>query len=70
MTEKHTTQPNYWYSPGGWQREYRFNYTKSNLMKAGFDPQKTEKQIMQERGFLRIYDCGSILFEWTNPDSQ
>jgi hypothetical protein len=38
---------------------HRFNFAKHNLIKCGFDPLKTEKEIMDERGFLRIWDCGS-----------
>lgn len=55
--------PNYWYVPRGYyQREYRFNYTKYVLIKQGFDPNKSEWQIMQERGYTRIWDCGMIKF--------
>ena len=33
------------------------------LIKQGYDSAKTEHQIMEERGYLRIYDCGSAKFE-------
>ena len=29
----------------------------------GFDKNKTEKDIMKERGYNRIYDCGSLKFK-------
>jgi hypothetical protein len=29
------------------------------LVKEGFDKNKTEREIMEERGFNRIYDCGN-----------
>lgn len=43
-------------------RENRFTYRKNVLVNEGYDKNKTEKQIMQERGFLRIYDCGNYKF--------
>jgi len=56
-----TTKPNYWYVKNG-TREYRFKYRKDQLVKAGFDKEKSESTIMDERGFARIYDCGSYRF--------
>ena len=55
--------PNYWYVING-LRYYRFNYRKSILIKEGFDPNKTEHEIMLERGIYRIYDCGTIRWEY------
>ena len=50
----------YWYyNPLTKKSSHRFNFTKSKLVKAGHDPDKTERQIMHELGFLRIYDCGT-----------
>lgn len=46
------------------QRESRFKYRKSELIKQGFDKNKTEKQIMIDRNYFRIYDCGTLKFEW------
>jgi len=58
------TKPNYWYFKAGTLiREHRFNYRKEILIKEGYDINKTEFQIMAERGYLKIYDCGSIIFE-------
>ncbi|PWT79919.1 MAG: hypothetical protein C5B44_06180 [Acidobacteria bacterium] len=60
------TRPNYWYIKGK-TREYRFKYRKSqiaHLVENG--DQKTEHQIMDELGRERIWDCGSLKFEWTN----
>lgn len=57
------TQPNYFYTKGIF-RENRFKYRKSELIKNGFDICKTENQIMKERGYYRIYDCGTLKFEW------
>lgn len=59
------TPPNYWYV---WNRKYlnrlhRFVFRKSKLVSEGFDKNKTEKEIMKERGFDLIWDCGSMKFE-------
>jgi hypothetical protein len=48
-----------YYNPAEKKVYHRFNFAKHNLVKAGFDPNKTEFEIMDERGFLRIWDCGS-----------
>jgi len=54
------TKPNYWYfKPNELIRYYRFGFRKNILIKEGFDSNKTEKEIMCERGFHRIYDCGN-----------
>jgi len=61
---KGNTEPNYFYfKTNEMIRHHRFKFRKDVLVKAGFDAQKTEQQIMQERGYLRIYDCGHIKFE-------
>lgn len=55
------SEPNYFYIKNA-KRENRFKYRKSELVKQGFDVDKTEKQIMEERGYKRIYDCGTMKF--------
>lgn len=57
------TRPNYWYIKNG-KRFHRFNFRKSELIKQGFDPNKTEKEIMLERGYNRIWDCGHAKYVW------
>lgn len=57
----HLSKPNYFYIKGQY-RINRFNFRKDILVKEGFDKNKTEKEIMKERGFLRIYDCGALKF--------
>jgi hypothetical protein len=37
-------------------------YRKDILVKEGFDKTKSESQIMEERGFYKIYDCGHLLY--------
>ena len=60
----HDSKPNYWYILGT-NREYRFKYRKDVLVKEGYDPSKTEHQIMVNRGIYRIYDCGNKKFTLT-----
>jgi len=58
--------PNYWYTKVGYNtREHRYNYRKSVLVGKGFDPNKTEWEIMRENGYDRIWDCGTMKFELT-----
>lgn len=59
------TPPNYWYLKVGEynHRFHRFNYRKDILIKEGFDPKLTEFQIMQIKGYDRIWDCGNMKFE-------
>jgi hypothetical protein len=61
--EKGISKPNYWYVKNG-IRYYRFNFRKNILVKNGFDPNKTEKEIMFDRKYYRIYDCGNIRWEY------
>ena len=55
------SEPNYFYTKGI-TREGRFKFKKDTLVKLGYDENKTEKQIMEELGYNRIYDAGAILF--------
>lgn len=56
------SKPNYYYIVEN-KRENRFKYRKDQLVKQGFDPNKSEHEIMLERGIPRIYDCGCMVFE-------
>lgn len=62
----HISKPNYWYIKKGIiKREYRFKYRKQNLKKLFpniYSNNKSEREIMQEAGYLRIYDCGNLVF--------
>lgn len=55
------TQPNYYYIINK-ERKYRFLFRKDKLIKDGFDPNKTEREIMLERKIYRIYDSGHLKF--------
>jgi hypothetical protein len=63
FTKISTSRPNYWYVVGD-VRRHRFHYRKSKLVKDGFDPNSTEKEIMFNRKIYRIYDCGNIRWEY------
>jgi hypothetical protein len=56
------SKPNYWYVIND-LRYYRFNFRKSQLIKEGYDKNKTESEIMFERKIYKIYDCGNIRWE-------
>jgi len=57
------TKPNYWYTMGDDRRYHRYNFRKDVLVKKGYDKNKTEIQIMEELGYLRIWDCGNYKYE-------
>jgi hypothetical protein len=58
------TPPSYWYmdKKNYNNRHHRFNFRKAKLVSEGYDNIKTEWEIMQERGFDRIWDCGTMKF--------
>ena len=58
------TPPNYWYFYRSDNKEkfHRYKFRKDVLVKEGFDYNKTEWEIMKERGFDRLWDCGNIKF--------
>ena len=59
----HDSKPSYFYTLHGKTRENRFKYRKDVLVREGFDKVKSEAQIMKERGYNKIYDCGCMVFE-------
>ena len=59
----HRSDINYWWVVKG-VRKHRFNYNKSKLIKMGYDPLKTEVEIMHEIGNYRIYGCGQDKYIW------
>ena len=60
------TPPNYWYLKVGQynHRYHRYNFRKDILIKEGFDKNLSEFEIMKQKGFDRIWDCGNMKFEW------
>lgn len=55
------TDVNYYYIKNK-KREDRFKFRKSELIKKGFDANKTEVEIMKEQKLFRIYDSGNLKF--------
>ena len=49
---------NYYWSNNKY-KYHRFNFNKKRLIKQGFDKNKTEVEIMHERGFYRIFGSGN-----------
>jgi len=65
----HETDPNYYWIVDG-VRKHRFNFRKDKLVKEGADPNKTEIEIMNGKGFYRIFDCGSRKWNFHMPKSS
>jgi hypothetical protein len=63
FSELGLTKQNYFWCKGN-LRHGRFGFRKDKLVKEGFDPVKTEDQIMTERGFYKIWDMGNIKWEY------
>lgn len=53
--------PNYWYTRGN-TRMHRYNFTKSRIVAAGGNPNLSEIQNMQQLGYDRIWDCGTLKY--------
>ena len=53
----------YFYVKNG-VRYHRSSFTKKRLVEQGADPLKTEFEIMENNGYLRIYNCGNYKFRW------
>jgi hypothetical protein len=61
----HDSDPNYYWVING-IRKHRFGFRKDKLIKEGYDPNKTEIEIMNKRGYFRIFDCGSKKWIYSN----
>lgn len=60
----------YWYiEPKTLKRYHRTSFTKQAIVKRGWrdkvDSSWTEKQVMEEQGYLRIYDSGQTKWVWS-----
>lgn len=58
-----TISPNYSYVIDN-VKQSRYNYKKTILIKEGFDPEKTEHEIMLERKIYRIYNSGQLKYKY------
>jgi hypothetical protein len=61
------SKPNYFYVIKN-KRENRFNHRKDILVKKGYDKNKSEHEIMLNKGIYRIYDCGNIKYILNSHD--
>lgn len=60
------TQPDYvWVNKYGTNTLKRYDTTKQKLVEQGFDSAKTEKEIMLNRGYFRVYGAGSKRYVYT-----
>jgi hypothetical protein len=64
IKEKYT-DPGYWWQVNG-IKENRLNFTKQKLIKAGFDKNLSEIEIMHNNGFYRIWNSGNIKYKWND----
>ena len=63
FTFKHLSSPNYfWFIDN--KRFHRFKFNKKKLIKEGFDSNKTGNEIMNNRGYYKIWSCGQYRFDW------
>jgi len=56
------SKPNYYYVING-KKENRINFQKHKLIKKGYDPNKSESQIMMDLGYYRIFNCGNHKYQ-------
>lgn len=61
----HCSSPSYWYLEKYSKRYHRGKFMKHTLIKSEDDNQKTEWELMQSRGFDRIWDCGTVVYKYT-----
>jgi hypothetical protein len=70
----HQSKPAYSYITGSKNtRLHRFNFMKQRLKYLFpdiYDDNKTERQIMQEAGYHRVFTCGNLVFEYKNQNSH
>lgn len=67
IDQKPMSKPNYvWVNPNSNEYFKRYNTTKQRLVSLGLGTeQETEDEIMLKHGYLKIYDCGQLRFEYT-----
>lgn len=59
------TAINYYWCKNG-IKYHRFNFRKDKLVNEGFDLNKTEVEIMHDRQYYRVFDCGSKKWIYSN----
>ena len=74
FTLEKISKPNYWYiktKSNNYKRYHRYNFRKNKLKDMfpdSYNNSKSEKEIMKENGYLRIYDCGNLVFSYTRKE--
>jgi hypothetical protein len=71
FTLSHSSKPNYWYTPDYHVRFHRFNFAKHMLQeKLGdqFDSDLSERENMEKAGYVRIWDCGNLVYVMENDE--
>jgi len=63
------TVPNFFYTKGTF-RESRYNFQKHTLKDQVEDKSKTATEIMKDKGYNRIFDCGSKKYKFTVQSSE
>ena len=58
-----STTIGYWYIDSAFHRYHRYAFSKYNLIKKGYNPNKTESEIMKENGYFKIFDSGQTKWE-------
>jgi hypothetical protein len=62
------TSPGMWYTMGSTRlRRERFMKHKLHVMLKNYDQSLTEKQNMNNHGYMQLHDAGSIRYEMKNP---
>ena len=59
FTKIHLSVPEYYWVKG-LKRYHRYNFKKHKLVEQGYDINKTEVEIMHERGYNKIWGCGQV----------
>jgi len=60
------SKPGYWYTKNFTERKHRYNFTKNTLIKKGMGvKEQTEKEIMKNHKYFRVWDCGSARYDLT-----
>ncbi len=67
FSHKGRSKPGYHYTDY-YRRYNRFNFTKGQLVKEGYDAALSEWEIMQARNYDRIWDSGQEKWIWTKAD--
>jgi hypothetical protein len=64
----HLSVPEYYWIKNS-ERHHRSKFMKHKLVEQGFDKNKTEVEIMHERGYKRIWGCGQVRWEYKNNEN-